>query len=310
MKILSKIILYLGIIGLFLNPLVIFAQEEYNLLEPGVVGAAPDSKVSVSFVDYAENAYKIFLTIVVFVTVLMFIIGGLEYMTSALPAAKSNGIKRITAAFWGLVLALSSVLILNIINPDLLEIRVDFARVATNISEVPTTGGDTGGNNEGGGGPVGTSTPPTTGTSTTPVIPGEIRADLGRDPHIGINNPECPPNTPYQNVSGGCTSVEGLQASAVQGIKHIRQKVDADITITGGSELGHNSGPMSHGTGHKIDLGKNANSGQWDKITEVLKEATGQQSFNKNINYQGKLSNGQNIVVRYENPDHYDIKFP
>ena len=115
MKNLSKILLYIGVIGLFLNPLAVLAQKEYTLLEPGVVGESASSSVSVSFVDYAENAYKIFLTIVVFVTVLMFIIGGLEYMTSALPAAKSNGIKRITAAFWGLVLALSSFLILNII---------------------------------------------------------------------------------------------------------------------------------------------------------------------------------------------------
>lgn len=310
MKTLSKILLYIGVIGLFLNTSLVFAQEEYNLLEPGFVGGAPGTNVSVNFVDYAENAYKIFLTIVVFVTVLMFIIGGLEYMTSALPAAKSNGIKRITAAFWGLVLALSSFLILNIINPDLLEIRVDFAQVGQNVPTAPNT--NTGGNNNGntgGGGGTGTSTPPITGTSTTPVIPGEIRENL-RLANISVNNSECPPNTPYQNVSGSCTSVEGLQASAVQGIKYIQQEVGAGITITGGSELGHSSGPMSHGTGHKIDLGKNANSGQWDKITEVLKEATGQQSFTKNVNYQGRLSNGQNIVVRYENPDHYDIKFP
>ncbi|HEY4483862.1 MAG TPA: pilin [Candidatus Paceibacterota bacterium] len=299
MKNLSKILLYIGVIGLFLNPLAVLAQKEYTLLEPGFVGGAPDADTSVSFVDYAENAYKIFLTIVVFVTVLMFIIGGLEYMTSALPAAKSNGIKRITAAFWGLILALSSVLILNIINPDLLEIRVDFARVATNISEEPNTGGEnpTDPNN-----PPSDDDPPPIIDNITPcsnsgahigsacVEPGtglgqgqygevpldefEVRRIL-ESKGIGINDGNSKfvdsegneislggdnTCTSQSNVSRCRTYIGSLSNSQIQGIINLKENCNCEVMITGGAEQGAHSAGSDHYDGAAVDIRSNGSN--------------------------------------------------
>lgn len=245
MKNLSKIILYIGVIGLFLNPLAVLAQKEYTLLEPGFVGGAPDADTSVSFVDYAENAYKIFLTIVVFVTVLMFIIGGLEYMTSALPATKSNGIKRITAAFWGLVLALSSVLILNIINPDLLEIRVDFARVATNISEVgensPDNSVDPIDQDPGNGDPVNTT-------------PGEIlNGSIPSTPDCSTN-PDC-----VSLASRGATVANWEGINGPGRTDRVRSEVaDATVWVQQDLRTNHNlntqvTAAHTNGVGHSTD---------------------------------------------------------
>ena len=159
MTFLPKIFLLTFISSLFLLPISTFAQgANYTLLEPEIIvdgsGESPD------FATYAKNAYQVFLIIVVFLTVLMFIVGGLEYMASSIPAVKAEGLSRIKAATWGLILALSSYLILNIINPELLTVDLNLTRVGENI-QTPVSGGGGGGDDEtnGGGTPIGPVNP-------------------------------------------------------------------------------------------------------------------------------------------------------
>jgi len=52
----------------------------------------------------------------------MIVLGGFEYVTSTIPGVKTEGMKRIQNALWGLLLILGSYLILSTINPRLVQI--------------------------------------------------------------------------------------------------------------------------------------------------------------------------------------------
>ncbi len=72
--------------------------------------------------DYLGTAINIFLGIIAVLAMIMIIMGGLEYMTTELVSEKSAGKEKIQNAILGIVLALGAWLILNTINPKLLEV--------------------------------------------------------------------------------------------------------------------------------------------------------------------------------------------
>lgn len=75
---------------------------------------------------------------------------------------------------------------------------------------------------------------------------------------ISINKSACPDGGAYQNVSGGCTSVEGIKDSTVEKVIALKQACNCAIEITGGTELGHAQGIVSHASGDKVDLQPNS----------------------------------------------------
>ena len=96
-----------------------FAIEKmtYNQLEPGVFGGTDTTDLG----TYIGNMFDLLIAIAVVLAVVMIIIGGFEYMTTDSWQKKSDGIKRIKDAFWGLGLALAAYLILWTINPCLID---------------------------------------------------------------------------------------------------------------------------------------------------------------------------------------------
>ena len=93
------------------------AADPYVLLEP-VKGI--DSNVT-SYGDYFAGAYTTILTVVVALSVLMIVVGGIQYSASSIDSGqKADGKSRIWSAIGGLLLALFSWLILNTINPSIL----------------------------------------------------------------------------------------------------------------------------------------------------------------------------------------------
>ncbi len=273
----------------------------YQLLEPSAIEGPDVISTTQESLNYASFAVKTFMGLIVLLSVMMIVIGGVEYMASTIPAVKTKGLSRVYSAIGGLILALASYLILYVINPDLVKFKLDIARVGQDSTVGPVDGGaeeqddgeDTGGpGGDGGGEPSGNEA--------------TVRNQLA--PTVTVGKNPCPEGVRYQDVSGGCTSVGGLRPNSIAGIKHIQSEVGTQIVITGGSELGHSSGQYSHANGYKVDVGRGSNSGQWDKITNILYTATGQTSFTTNNNYNGTLSNGQQVRVRPEG-DHYDILF-
>jgi hypothetical protein len=104
------------------TPAIDLQYGNYTLLEqlPGTDSSSGDLP------SYLENIYRVGLILVVLGAVFMIAVGGFTYMASAgNTSAIKKGKGMITDALLGLVIALFAWLILNIINPDLVNLRID-----------------------------------------------------------------------------------------------------------------------------------------------------------------------------------------
>ena len=76
---------------------------------------------SISLSDFVSYAYKLMLALAVFLAVFMITVGGFEYMLSGATGTKTDAIKKIQDALWGLLLALVAYLLLFTIDPNLVS---------------------------------------------------------------------------------------------------------------------------------------------------------------------------------------------
>jgi len=119
---------------LFLIPFFSFAQitkytplADYDgILEPAISGG---------FSSYLNTMMGIMIAVAAVAAVVMIVAGGLQYMTTDAVNNKADGKKKITSAIGGLILALSSWLILNTINPNILEFDFKVDNVAEDSPE-------------------------------------------------------------------------------------------------------------------------------------------------------------------------------
>ncbi|NTV44397.1 MAG: hypothetical protein HGA67_01725 [Candidatus Yonathbacteria bacterium] len=151
--------------------LPVYAQDggtTYTLLEPSVVGGQASMNAS----DYFSNIYTVAIASAGVLAVLMFAIGGIQYMFSGAGGAKSNGRTKMVNAVFGIILALAAWLILNTINPDLVNLGMTLpdATVRGVVAETEGTGGSTPGSAPQPGDPGAQGT----GQSTTPATPGTV----------------------------------------------------------------------------------------------------------------------------------------
>lgn len=144
----NKLILII-IISLISIPSLIFAQnsvsnDEYTLLEPlpcvsGYSGSNPcdtgNTIPKINFSDYISYAYRLAIALSVFLAIVMIMWGGFEYMTSEIPSTKSDGKTRMTDAIIGLLLVLSSYLILETIDPRLVAVNTELQKVQVNTRD-------------------------------------------------------------------------------------------------------------------------------------------------------------------------------
>ncbi len=115
-----------------------------NLSSSGTIGMLDDSSQLASLGNYvplsnlpglSENEgvnlpfflkmlYRWGISITVVLSIIYIILGGIQYMTTDSISNKSDGKERIKGALLGLILALSSYLILHTINPQLLDLSI------------------------------------------------------------------------------------------------------------------------------------------------------------------------------------------
>ena len=76
----------------------------------------------VSFQTYVQYAINLLIAVAAVAAVFMIVWGGFEYMTTAVVSGKSDGIKKVTNAIYGLVLVLASYLIIRTIDPRFVDI--------------------------------------------------------------------------------------------------------------------------------------------------------------------------------------------
>ncbi|MEK7151901.1 MAG: hypothetical protein AAB773_00540 [Patescibacteria group bacterium] len=116
------------------------------LLEPSIGGG----NANISPGDYFNNIYRLMVGITGVLAVIMIVVGGLEYIASAAnPSAKASAKNRIWAAIGGLLLALSSYLILQTINPNLVNFNLNIEKKGLQQTG-GATGGSAGGTTDGG----------------------------------------------------------------------------------------------------------------------------------------------------------------
>ena len=118
----------------------------YQLLAPlpGTDSSNPmkDVNTEKGFGSYLNLMIKIFIGLCAVLSVVMIVIGGLEYMTSELISSKEAGKERIRNALLGLIIALGAYALLFTINPDLLKSDVTITNTTV---EIPKTSARNGG---------------------------------------------------------------------------------------------------------------------------------------------------------------------
>ena len=97
------------------------AGDTYTLLEP-IPGSPSSVNTGADQKTYLTTVYNTALTLTIALSVIMLVIGRIQYTLSYIPSSKAEGQQKIWAAIGGLLLALFSVLILKTINPKLLEV--------------------------------------------------------------------------------------------------------------------------------------------------------------------------------------------
>ncbi len=73
---------------------------------------------------YLQDMITLIIGVIGVLSVIMITIGGVQYMTSEAMGSKEAGRDKIKAAIYGLILVALSYLILNTINPDILNIKI------------------------------------------------------------------------------------------------------------------------------------------------------------------------------------------
>lgn len=123
----------LHVIGVFVLFLYVYTEANaattYSLLAP-LPGGSAEVPADTGFSIYAGEMFWFLLSAAIVLALLMLVIGGVEYVGSAGNTSLLGDAKgRILNAILGLLLALTAWLILNLINPNL----VDFSLMIPHI---------------------------------------------------------------------------------------------------------------------------------------------------------------------------------
>ncbi len=194
----------------------------YKLLEPlpGLSDADVSGEKGLS--NYLSWLFKFALAAAAFLAVLKIVIGGLNIIVGgASEASQKSGREMIEMALWGLLLAISSVLILTTINPDLVSTGFTVSPITIESKKETPSGSPQG--------PITWSSgPPPAGTYSAD----EARTILEQNNHsITVNKSEC-----VAIGQSNCTSLYGLPKSTVKNLKDLAEHAKESFVITGGTE--------------------------------------------------------------------------
>jgi hypothetical protein len=257
MKKLLVILSLLTVLSGFSHPQIALAEDSYTLLAPipleGTNGGET-KQVSKFDTSYVNGVIALIIGLIGVLAVVAVVVGGFQYVSSATLGGKTSGRETIQNALIGLGLAISSYLILNSLNPALLNFDLKIktlpppGKIDTDLTQAnpssPTK--DT---------PQPTAIPDTAGISPaqgpTDVAWADDSIDRGKfGVGINFNAPNCAfvgqPN---------CTSLAQISDTVVSNITFLESKCDCSIVITGGTEYwnhdGHNNDMSLNKSPHK-----------------------------------------------------------
>ena len=107
---------------------------KYTPLEPVAPGEASTIQSPSDFPRVLNVFFNFLIALGAAIAVVTLTVGGVFYMTSDLIPVKDRARDRMTASVWGLLLLLVSWLILNTINPQLLNFNLDQLLNLKNLS--------------------------------------------------------------------------------------------------------------------------------------------------------------------------------
>jgi len=138
-RIFTTLILLVFVALLF--PFSAHAAYTYTLMEkiPGF-----ESVSGSDFANYVLAIYKFAIWTVGIAALLMIIIGGFMYITSAGNTSRMDTAKRVIFdALYGLIVAFAAWLLLYVINPDLVKVNISLKAVTTTATSTPSKSSET-----------------------------------------------------------------------------------------------------------------------------------------------------------------------
>lgn len=218
--------------------------------------------------NYLNIVINLTIGLIAVIAMVMIVMGGIEYITSELISSKASAKERITGAIVGLLIALGSYLILNTLNPNLLNLCLDgIPNVSIEIHPFDTPQEPV--NGKYGTYTAGTPTNPNwasqAGTSTTPTLPqGVTVSPPGGCQYVGQPN---------------CTSILGLDPRVINATQ--ANCGGCVLVITGGTENWLHSAKGGHRPGSAtIDLRPTPSLNKYLTGQEVL--GSGERTVKKN----------------------------
>lgn len=224
MKYFSKILAFL-LISLGVGVFIANAQNYTPLAPlPGTFTGAKGSEVT-NMALYVSGAIKLLIALGGALAVLYAIIGGVQYVAASInPSAKADALGKVWNALLGLAIILTSYLLLNSINPNLVRFNFMLPPVGTSpLQQYQQLGGDV-------------STWHSDATERAALSP------------VAINKSNC------ANINDlDCTSVYGLAPDVITKIKSLQSACGCSVEITGGTEYWLH---RSHNNNRRVDLSK------------------------------------------------------
>lgn len=221
------------------------------------------------FGNYLNIMIKIIIGFAAVLAMVMIVSGGIQYMTSELVSSKEAGKEQIQHAIFGLIIALGSFLILNTINPKLLDACLNQLPIAEIVVDdsVPQTpiNGKYCTNTQGTNGGYLANADWTTIAGAIKTLPaGFVSNHPGKDcTKVGEQN---------------CTSLRGLNMSILEKIK-VKCTNCGTITVTAGTECWLHGGAKQSTTHHPnsstIDLSIRSN----EKLNTYIRTGTKENSW-------------------------------
>ena len=223
----------------FSTTIAMAESGDYTLLAPlpglSGIGPCPASGCTTNLPAYLPAVFKLSIGIAAAMAFFMITLGGITYATADAVFKKEQGKKWITNAIWGLLLVIGAWVILNTINPQILNFDLVLPKPKI-------------------------ETPPSVATSG--VSPGYVMTEAQKIEDQDVRNILKKDAAPYagpctEGQTTGCVNLNGLPNKAVTGIQDLNKACGGCyVVITGGTEGGH----VGHGIGISVvDVRREAN---------------------------------------------------
>jgi hypothetical protein len=258
---LLALVALLGATAMFITPDLVSAQEPSQLVPCGIGAGDAYRECSVChLVALGQNIMNFFVFASVVVATLLFVNAGVLYVFSpGNPGNISKGHRIFTNTLVGILIILSSWIIIDFVMRQLIDPALLQAPVDPNQPNTPD-GPRWGPWNEilCTGGPVGAEPPPLAPTPPIVVgLPSPSASNITEAQARAIINPYV---TIWESAPGR-TTLAGMQQTTLMGIVALAQQsgIPRDqLIVTGGTEAMHASGEYSHEAGYKVDFEDNA----------------------------------------------------